>query len=210
MEAGLQELQIASQQYRYLVEPQGQSRLSVFCDRLRMLDVGPMYPVLLLLTVHEKHKVTIGELPGILTDLESYLVRRMVCGFSPKNYNNLFLQVLQKLGTAITIDRVLLRSILVGFTGESGEWPTDQQFKQAWLAEPIYQRLSAQRVLLILKALDLQLTTAKQEQIHLSGNLSIEHVMPQTQVPGDYPYYNNGTIDPTPGPMQIENRYSVK
>lgn len=206
VKAGLQELQTASQHYRHLVEPQGQSRLSVFCDRLRVLDVGPIYPVLLLLTVHEKHKVATGELPEILTDLESYLVRRLVCGFSPKNYNNLFLQILQKLGAANTIDRVLLRSILVGFTGESGEWPTDQQFKQAWLTEPIYQRLSAQRIILILKALDLQLTTAKQEQIHLSGNLSIEHVMPQTQAPGDYPYYSNGAINPSPDLMQIESR----
>ncbi len=209
IEIGLQELQTASQQYRKLIETQGQSRMSVFCDRLCVLDVGPIYPVLLLLTVHEKHKVAASEMPGILTDLESYLVRRMVCGFSSKNYNNLFLQVLQKLAAATTIDRNVLRGILTGFAGESGEWPTDQQFKLAWLEKPLYQNLSAQRIILILKALDLQLTTSKQEQIHLFGNLSVEHILPQHPVPNAYPYYSNGAINLTPDQAQIEERKRI-
>ncbi len=206
VEFGLKELQTASQQYWKLIEPQGQSRLDVFCDRLRVLDVGPVYPILLLLTVQGKHKVAVGELPGILTDLESYLVRRLVCGFSTKNYNNLFVQVLQKLGDATTIDRGLLRNILTGFTGESGEWPTDQKFKDAWLSKPLYGKLSAQKIILILKALDLQLTTSKQEQIHLSGSLSVEHILPQKPASGVYPYYSNGVINSAPSTAQIEER----
>jgi hypothetical protein len=43
------------------------------------------------------------------------------------------------------------------------------------------------RAKIVLEAIDLQLTTSKQEQVHLTGALTLEHLMPQAWQPQDYP-----------------------
>ena len=190
---GLNELQTASVQYRKFLEPQGQTRLSVFCDRLQALDVGTVYPILLLLTATQTAKVVAADLPGILSDLESYLVRRYVCDLTSKNYNNIFLSLLKKLGEEDSITRESLRKALSALQGDSARWPDDTEFEKEWMSTQMYQVLGSRRTALILKALDLQMETSKQEQIHVIGDLSIEHVMPQSWSDDKWPLYSDDT-----------------
>lgn len=180
VEDSLKDLQAASRAYRDFLLPQGQSRLSTFCDRLKVLDVGTVYPILLMLTATQAEKVPIADLSGMFSDLESYLVRCYVCGLPAKNYNNIFLALLRKLSGENTIDRFSLRKALSVLQGDTARWPSDTEFEQAWLNAPVYRELGARRAGLVLKALDLQMQTSKQEQIHIVGDLTVEHVLPQS------------------------------
>lgn len=59
-------------------------------------------------------------------DLVSYVVRRAVCGLTPKNYNNVFMNVLRHLSKT-EISSVELRNILNSLNGEASRWPGDSQ-----------------------------------------------------------------------------------
>ena len=194
VEDGLKDLQVASLAYHSLLQPKGQSRLDIFCNRLKVLDVGTVYPILLLLTATQADKVTTADLPGMISDLESYLVRRYVCGLTTKNYNNIFLSLLKKLGETDPINRATLRAALSALQGDSVRWPNDTDFEKAWLTVPVYRDLKSQRTSLVLEALDLQLETSKQEQLHIVSNLSVEHIMPQLWSHVAWPFYDDATI----------------
>ncbi len=194
VEDGLKDLQAASVAYRGFLQPIGKSRLDVFCERLKVLDVGTVYPILLLLTATQASKVTTADVPGMISDLESYLVRRYVCGLTTKNYNNIFLSLLKKLGESDPINRATLRTALSGLSGDSARWPSDTEFEKAWLTAPVYRDLGPRRTALVLEALDLQLETSKQEQLHIVSDLTVEHVMPQSWSPAAWPFYDDKTI----------------
>ena len=70
--------------------------------------------------------------------VESYLLRRAVCGMTTKNYNRVFLALTRNLRrngfTAETLAKALTEQ-----TGESAEWPTDEVFSAAWRTRNIYQ-----------------------------------------------------------------------
>jgi len=202
VEDGLKDLQAASVRYRSFMEPGGNTRLRVFCDRLKTLDVGTVYPVLLLLT----EQVSAADLPDMLSDIESYLVRRYVCGLTPKNYNNTFLSLLKTLSQANPLNRAALRQALSALTGDSARWPDDAEFERAWLDTPVYQTLGPRRTALVLKALDLQRTTAKQEQLHIAGEVSVEHVLPQSGSLANWPFYDQGSIVAAPDAAVVFQR----
>ena len=73
--------------------------------------------------------------------LESYLLRRAVCGLTTKNYNRVFLtmtRALRKDGTS----PANLRNHLLSLTGDSTAWPTDAQFGNAWMTTHAYAALN--------------------------------------------------------------------
>jgi len=203
---GLKDLQDASRAYRSFLLPQGKSRLEIFCRRLQVLDVGTVYPVLLMLTATQASKVPPADLPGMLSDLESYLVRRYVCGLTTKNYNNIFLSLLRKLSAEDHITRALLRTSLSTLQGDTAKWPNDAEFEQAWLSSPVYTELGSRRTSLILEALDLQLETSKQEQVHILGDLTVEHILPQSWSLDEWPFYADGQLAPMPSDDTVSIR----
>ncbi|MBK9751371.1 MAG: DUF262 domain-containing protein [Chloroflexi bacterium] len=179
VEAYLKDIARYSAVYHKLITMGGQSRLGVFIRRLEILQTSTLYPVLLYF-YGERTDIPPAELDGLLVDLESYLVRRVMCGLGAKNYNRNFLILLRDLRRAEKIDRTVLRDILAGFEGDAGLWPTDEQFKREWMHAQMYKRLARARLRMVLEALDLQLMTSKQERVHIDGELTIEHVYPQT------------------------------
>ena len=178
MEAGLKELQTYATLYKSFFEGTVAGRLGLFVNRLRVLDTSTVYPILLYL-YGEEPNVVATDRERILSDLESYLVRRMVCQLTTKSYNRLFLTLLRALRKAERVDASLVGTFLADLSGDSGRWPTDQELEQAWLSYPSYLQLAQRRVVLVLEALDLQLETNRQEQLHITRPLSIEHVRPQ-------------------------------
>jgi hypothetical protein len=71
------------------------TRQGVFLKRLRMLQNTTVYPLLLFL-FGEDHQLSSAEMNSILVDLESYLVRRMVCTLPARAYNVTFLSLLEE------------------------------------------------------------------------------------------------------------------
>lgn len=186
VEDELAAIQRLSEVFKSFFVTRAPGRLGVFARRLRQLDTSTFYPLLLLLGDSERH-IDPQERDGILTDLESYLIRRLVCGLTNKAYNRTMLSILNLLRTTPIVKRATVQRFLLDLQGDTVRWPTDEEFERAWMTLPAYKVLGPGRTLMFLEALDLQLTTKLQEQVHLSGPLNIEHVMPQHGTEADWP-----------------------
>ena len=128
-----------------------------------------------------------GDLKGILQDLESYLIRRLVCGFTTKSYNRFFLGLLRRLREADVISRSLVQEHLLEGTGPAVVWPNDTRFSRAWLSQPVYRNIKSHRVEMILSAINARLHSAKQEPVTFEGTLTVEHVLPVAWAAPDWP-----------------------
>ncbi len=186
-DAELGAMRKSSDVFKSLLLPDKESRFGVFASRLRVLDTTTVYPVMLFIG-ERRSGMSADDFNGLLEDLESYLIRRMVCSLTTKNYNKVFLGVLKALRKAETISRAALRAELLGLEGESSVWPNDDLFRRHWLSDPVYNTLGSARTQMVLTALDLALDTPRQERIRIDEWLSVEHVMPQSASLSDWPY----------------------
>jgi hypothetical protein len=135
-------------------------------------------------TIYPAVFVIIDSLPeedwhgALCVDLYSFIIRRAVCGRTTKNYNKLFLQLirhLQEHGPS----RKTLQDFLLSQTSEIGSWPTDEEFRAAWLSRCVYQTLQASRVRCILEDVEAALRTALNEHVQIKSSLTVEHFLPQ-------------------------------
>lgn len=196
-------LQAYSRIFHGFFLPDPDTRLGEFIRRLKVLDTTTVYPVLLFL-LSEENGVPFGEVNGILTDLESFLVRRMICGLTTKNYNRLFLSLLKRLRAAERVDRALVREELLAGTGDAVRWPDDKEFAARFLTTPAYTQLKAHRVSMVLQAIERRLRTAKQEDVRIVSKLTVEHVLPQEYRLQDYP------LPPETTPSSEEERLEYR
>jgi len=154
------------------------SREGVFFRRLRDMDTNMALPVLLEVF---KNPVSKEDLLQVIEDLESYLVRRAICRYTNKGYNNIFLDMLKSLA-AKGFNSKNVRDFLNSREGESSKWPTDDEVSYSVMNLPIYRR-SRTTALVVLKAYELFLDskdklTERRAPLQ-EDDLSIEHVMPQ-------------------------------
>ncbi len=180
VESGLEELRRHSDAFGELFVPLGDARRDIFASRLRAIDTSTVYPALLMLLVGGQGKLVEADLDGIVTALESFLVRRMVCALSTKNYNRFFFALLKRMRAEPVIDRDLVQSYLLAGTGTATEWPSDQAFLTSWLRQPSYQNLKAAKCSMVLEAIDRQMQSHLQEPLTLTRRVTVEHVLPQS------------------------------
>ena len=150
----------------------------LFFYRLEQLDTTTVYPLLLEVFSTLAGKDKRPELLGILRDLESYLVRRTVIGLTPKDYNHLFLDLLNILKikgfTAANACQFLHEQ-----DKDTRRWPTDEEFDEAWKSRQVYHTVVRKRLRMILEAIELSAHSDWSEaKIKIGQNLTIEHLMP--------------------------------
>jgi hypothetical protein len=162
--------------FRGFLVPDLDTRVGRFAARLRALDTSTVYPLLLGLV--GEHQVPPAELDGIVVDLESFLVRRMICDRTNKNYNRLFLLFLRELAK-VGPSRAAFQQLLLAQEGDAGDWPDDAAFRRGWLELPAYKALNPWKVETVLRALEHALVTEKREKITIHNQLTVEHVLPQ-------------------------------
>jgi hypothetical protein len=165
-----------AEHFKHFSQTSDESREGKFFDRLSAMQTTTIYPFLLGLY---ENVVSEPERLAIIVDLESFLVRRMVCRLTTQGYNRLFLELVNdctKTG-AYTADGV--RSFLQRQSADSTRWPDDQEFREAWLSQPLYQVITRPRLRLLLTALDAALHGKHTEPYVVKKNLTIEHLLPQ-------------------------------
>lgn len=160
--------------FRELVQPAPNTPIGRFSEFLRIFDLSTIYPLVLGMMGADTGN---DELAGMLEDLKSYIFRRAVCDLGTKNYNRFFLTVLGKLANS-QFDRTNLRAALVEQKGQSVVWPNNEQFKQAWLNQPVYTSMGSGRVQYALREIERRLHQPRTERIEILSDLSIEHVLP--------------------------------
>lgn len=176
----LADMQRYAEAFASWMAPSLPGRTSDFSKWLNALDTSTVYPLMFLVLVEAREEIPSAEIDGILDDLESYLVRRAICGLTNKQYNRFFIGVLQKMRLSGSVSRANLREHLSAGRGDSSRWPNDEEFGRAFLHRPVYKTLRREVGLMILRGLEGALRTSKDEQIEVVGKLSIEHVMPQS------------------------------
>ena len=177
--SGFEFIEQASQTFRRFTIPIGETRFDLFLERLKALDTSTLYPALLAILVPDAGELNEVDLDEIAVDLESYLIRRMICRLTTKNYNKLFFSLLRHIKEEGARAEVI-RNRLLESRDETVRWPDDEEFRQAWLYKQAYGGYIRQdRIRLVLQAIESQLHTDKQERLGLDRTPSIEHVMPQ-------------------------------
>lgn len=165
--------------YKALVLGAGESPIAVFGRRVAVWDASPTHALAIRVAASE---LSVDEQQLIFTCIESYLVRRAICGLSRKNYNKVFAQQLKKLIDG-ELSSASLRSVLSALTGEASRWPSDDEFRQQWLLGSAYPgRLDAAKLRAVFHRLETALRSEKsEERVPLDlGALDIDHVMPQS------------------------------
>lgn len=164
--------------YTYSAEtPEGR-----FFARIQALDITTIFPLLLIIFDKLGKAEHDAQRRAILIDLESFLVRRMICELGTKNYNNLFLEAVKRvIDCEPSQIGPEIREHLLSQTTDIGRWPKDTEFLEAWKKADAYNRFKPQiRVRMILEALELKRRdSSKTEDIQLPKYLSIEHILPR-------------------------------
>lgn len=169
--------------FERLATENGTDRFSRFIQRLRTLDVVVFDPVLLALMGRQgsddDDRVAAAEA------IESYLVRRMVCGYQTRGYGALALRLLKAMRNVPADDPVAstIAAELAEAVGGADSWPDDEEFRTQWRQRKFYNGLRRDRVSMILQAIEeaWQMKNEKAEPILTFdlARLQIEHVMPQ-------------------------------
>lgn len=176
LEIELANIKKTSGWFRELISPSGGGRLTEFARLIKTLDVSTLIPVYLRLREH--YSVDDAQFLQAIGDIESYVVRRAVCGYTTKNYNRISLKLLEII-VAAEEPAVALRTHLKKLGGHSQCWPTDQEFRDAWISRPVYKDMRVGKVCSLLRALELFTHTGKQESVFIPTALTVEHILPQ-------------------------------
>lgn len=148
-----------------------------FLYRREVMQAGTLTPVLLWLFSSDMPE---GQRKKAVHTIESYMVRRMVCRMTTKNYNLLFLglvNMLEQAGAECAGDTVF--AYLAGQTAHANLWPGDRMLEDAFLTLPLYWSLTRGRLRLILEGIEEELRSNLAESQAVPRGLTIEHIMPQ-------------------------------
>ena len=167
--------------YRSFAGVDPASRVGTFLYRWATMEVGPATPLLLWLFSQPDHVVAEEQRLKAIEAVESFLVRRIICRMTTKDYNRLFLELMSRLHDSAPGEAAeTVVSYLAGQPSESRRWPTDRDLEDAILDLPLYRLLTRRRLRMVLEAIEDQLRGPLAEEAHVTrGSLTIEHVMPQ-------------------------------
>ena len=146
-----------------------------FCYHVDVMQAGVITPVLLLLLSAEE-----GTRIRAFSALESFLVRRMICRQTAKDYNRLVLELSSRLRES-GLDRAdaVTARFLREQAADARVWPSDQDVAHAMETSPLYRLLTRGRLRLALEGVEHRLrSSGKSEQTDEPRNLTIERLMP--------------------------------
>lgn len=142
-----------------------------------------------------------GTLPSALDVLESYILRRDICGLTTKGYNRLFVGIIDRLRAAGPDKVAALIEYLSGRQGDTDRWPSDEEWLQAWVGRNQYQGSRQPRLRYILENIEQAKRSALNEDIEIKSTLTVEHIMPQ-KWETNWPIPD---LKDTDDPLDIEN-----
>lgn len=189
MENLLRELLTCARYYAFLLHGNtSDSRLNGSIFRLNQLETTVCRPFLLeVFHLHfQEHALSMDDLAEIFRIIESFIFRRAICDVPTNALNKIFLtlhkDILRFDGST---DRYVEKmKYVLSVRRESGRFPNDAEFGQAFVTRPVYTMRSRSKIYL-LERLENFGTAEVKDVWHLIGEgvYSIEHIMPQTLTP---------------------------
>ncbi|TKJ41176.1 hypothetical protein CEE37_05795 [candidate division LCP-89 bacterium B3_LCP] len=177
--ATLEDITTHSSVFADFLLPDTSSRSGLFLERLNLMDTSTLYPLLLSVLGPEGNDLSEEEKTAIAIDLESFLVRRMICRLTVKNYNRMFQSILQAVRKAGKPSLNVIREKLLISSEDTTRWPADDEFRRRWLENMVYRRVRADRLVMLFSAIESQMRTHKQEILKVDVPLTLEHIIPE-------------------------------
>ena len=162
--------------YRDFESKRGRSpEEKAFYYHVDVMQARVITPVLLLLLSAEA-----GTRIRAFSALESFLIRRMICRQTTKDYNRLVLELASRLReSGLNKADAVTTGFLKAQTAYAREWPSDEAVADALGSSPLYRLLTRGRLRLVLEGVERRLrSSGKSEQTAVPKNLTIEHLMP--------------------------------
>lgn len=170
----LKTLAAQGENFRRIINPQRGDPVYQLATFLEAFDIRTAYPLLLTCFAAKIDDSVWFEISKLL---ESYLVRRTICGMTTKNYNRVFLQLSKNLQRdGVTPEN--LKAQLASQKGPSAEWPIDSALQESFLESRAYE-LGNARLVYIFKRLNETYHSAKTEPLLFDRQPTVEHIMPQ-------------------------------
>ncbi|WFS03828.1 DUF262 domain-containing protein [Rhizobium tumorigenes] len=111
--------------------------------------------------------------------LESFILRRDICGLPTKAYNRFFIGIIDRLRSTDGDKVAALAEYLSSRVSDNDRWPTDTEWQRSWLGRGQYKGPRQARLRYIFEAIELAKRSALNEDITIKSSLTIEHIMPQ-------------------------------
>jgi uncharacterized protein with ParB-like and HNH nuclease domain len=176
VEAELDALVAFAPIYRTLEEGAGDSDLAYIGAKLNLWEVSTAYPLVFRIAVSD---VPATEKRRLYDLIYSYLVRRAVCGLTPKSLNKTFARLTrQMIDHGVSIDT--FRRAFAEQRGNAVRFPDDDEMRRALTSQPVYHTLSRKDRLADL-LWDLECATRTKFTVNSPRPpfMSVEHVLPQ-------------------------------
>lgn len=167
------------------------SNIDTYLSNLNYLRYTLLYPYLMQLLKHyEENELNEKELDECLKTIETYILRRIICGKPTnalsKGFCNLdkeILSILEKRNYSIHMYAEIMKYVIINKKGHL-MFPTDEEFKKAFKEFRLYETQMFTKNYVLEK---LENYKNKERIVSLnnieSNDFSIEHIMPQTLSP---------------------------
>ncbi|QDM40649.1 DUF262 domain-containing protein [Altererythrobacter sp. TH136] len=180
-----------------LFEQDKQDALGRFGRFAEAFDVSTTMPLVVYLATDPD---VADRLEDALQALESYILRRDICGLTTKNYNKLFVGLIGRLRAAEGDKVAALITFLSSRKSEIDVWPDDTAWMQGWLGRDQYKGARQARLRFLFEAIEQKKRSTLNEEIDIKSALTIEHIMPQSwqaswPVPG-FDHLETDELDP--------------
>jgi hypothetical protein len=139
-------------------------------------DVSTVFPLVVYLATEAEVGERLGD---TLAMLESYILRRDICGLPTGAYNRFFVGAIDRLRQSEGCKADALFAWLSSRGSQTDRWPKDDEWRLGWLGRDQYKSNRQPRLRFILEHIEQAKRTALSEQIEFKANLSVEHIMPQ-------------------------------
>ena len=176
VEAELESISNSAAVERRLMQQEQDDALGRFGSFARAFDVSTAMPLVLYLATDGG----LGDdIRSALTMIESFILRRDICGLTTKNYNRIFVDIVGKVRNSDAPTLVALNDELVRSTADSARWPDDAEWLKEWQNREQYKGARQARIRYILESIEMAKRSRKNEDIQIRSALTIEHIMPR-------------------------------
>lgn len=142
---------------------------------LSIWDLSTFHPLILWITTQ---KISSEDKHRLYTTVESYIIRRELCGYTPKNFNKVVIGIIREAkGKENIVEAV--NAHISSLNGDASKMPSNADIAAACEQFDAYARISSQKLRYILKCVEESMRTKFDEVTVTTSNLSIEHVLPQ-------------------------------
>lgn len=175
----LKDLYIFAEYYARLLEPKREQNENVrkYLDHLKRLDIATVYPFILN-CYHDwvQSRIAEEEFISVLQIIENFLIRRFICNVQTRGLNRIFALLYSEVSkrSSLASDDFIKRLKL---SLQSRNYPKDAEFKARLMDVKLYGGNRSEKTKLILESIE---ESFKHKEKVFFGELSIEHIMPQT------------------------------